>query len=168
MAIASVDELRAIVDTDRSDSALQSLLDRIEDQIELELGSLQTKDGSISVTETLYPSGEDVFLKQPVGSLTSVTEDDAVLAATSYRLFAKQGRIQRLPVGGEWGDEVVVVYEPLDRSALVREVEIGLARLELANSGFAKESVAGEYSYDAKDYELERKKLMKRLRFRAY
>lgn len=168
MSIASVDDVRAVVDTDRNDTQLQSLLDRVEDQIEEELGALQTPGGSVEITETVYPTGEDLFLKQPVGSITSVTEDGTLLDADDYRLHAKQGRLERLPVGAHWTDDVVVVYQPADRTASVKEVEIELVRLELSRSGFAKESVAGEYSYEAKDYEVERKKIMKRLRFVAY
>jgi hypothetical protein len=168
MTIAAVDDVRSVVDTDRSDAQLQSLLDRVEAQIEAELGTLQTEGGSLSVTETHYPKAADVFLKQPVQAITSVTEDDTLLDADDYRLHAAQGRLERLPVGAHWTDDVVVVYEPADRTALVKEVEIGLVRLELAHTGFKSESVAGEYSYQAEDYEVERKKLMKRLRFTSY
>lgn len=170
MSIADVNDLRAVVDTDRTDDQIATLLDRLEDELELELGSLQTEADDVELTETRYPSGStSVFLKQPIGSVTSVTEDDVALETTSYRVRADQGVIERLPVGGEWGEEVVVVYKPLARLPIVKSVEVRLAQLELARSGFKAESVAGEYSYTGlDDYETERKKLMKRLRFVAY
>ena len=70
----------------------------------------------------------------------------------------------RLPEGVTWGAVVAVTYTPVDDTSLRTSVLLDLIRLTLDYRGLQSESVAGEDSYTAGDFEARRQALYRRLR----
>jgi hypothetical protein len=172
MAVLAVDELRARVETAVSDPDLQALLDRIEAECKAAVGNPYTS-AVATITETHEGGGRDLFLKRPVGTISSVTEYSSLDASTGtvittsgYYAWPNQGRLQRLQSGGKWGARVVVVYVPQDDRHKWKEAEIDLARLALARAPMKAEAVADELSYTAPDnWEVEKRRVIRRLMF---
>jgi hypothetical protein len=169
MSLLSIAECRDKVQTSLSDAKLQVVIDNEEAEIVRRYGA--NYDGTTTVTEVVSGGGCDIFLKRPVLSITSITEATSLgatattLASTAYYLWASQGRITRLAEGTAWSRQVTVVYVPADDSAKRKQVTVELVRLALEQTAMQAESVAGEYSYTAPDWEAKRVRLYKRLEF---
>lgn len=168
MALLTVAELRAAVDTDKTDSDLRNLIDREEADLIRRFGPHY--DGT-AITETHEGGGGSVYLRRPISSISSVTEyasmgDSAVvLETTGYHAWTGQGRLSRL-VSSKWGGVVVVSYIPEDDSDVRKRVIIELCRLALARTGLKSESIAGEYSYTAHDnWDVQRASIYRQLGF---
>lgn len=167
--LVSVEQVRQRVQTAASDVTIQDILDTEEAELIRRYGA--HGDGSATVTETHTPTNGQLFLQRPIATLTSVTEAASLgatgtaLTSTQYQLWAKQGRIERLPRGVSWGAAVTVVYAPADDRAKRRRVIIELVRLALEQTAMQAESVAGEYSYTAGDFETQRRNLYRSLSF---
>jgi len=164
MTLVSISEVRALVQTSRNDAQIQTLIERVEADVVAYAGAHYV-DTETSVTEVLDGSLRNLYLQRRVASITSVTEDDAILTSADYRLWAGQGRLERLPVGSRWGSVVEVAYVPADDTPRRKEVIIELVRLMLERTAMKAENVAGEYSYTAPDWETERARILRRLTF---
>lgn len=166
MSLLTIAEARALISTSLDDVQLQAVIDREEAWMIRAYGAHYT--ALLSVTETLAGGkNKSLYLRRPIGSVTSITADEAVLDSDDYRVWGDEGRIERLPAGSRWGEEaIVVVYTPQDDNALRKSALIDLLRLTLNRSGLKSESVAGEYSYTAfENTEEERARVMRTLGF---
>lgn len=171
MSLATVAEVRALVDSDLSDADLQVVIDRAEAELVAQTGP-NYADGEI--TEALYPAGAVVYLSRAAETITSVTEYGSlagsaagtVLTTDSYHLDARGGLLR---LAGNWPARVVVVYTPADDTARRKAVLIELVRLDLAPAGMESESIrlsdGTSYSYNrGGGAEQARARLFQRLR----
>ncbi len=177
MTLLTATEVRDHVETDVDDAALQRVIDRIDADLVLRAGPHLGP-----LTETLAGGTLSAFVSRPIASLTSVREGDPIVVATpnltaedDYRVWPAEGRIQRLAgstfglqVGGaapaRFAAVVEVVYTPVDDREQRRRVILELVRLDLAQSGRARESVGGDYRYAGLDYEGHREALIREIR----
>ena len=170
MSLLTVAEARALLKTGLNDADLQRIIDREEAWVVRNFGAHYV-DANTTVVETLTldTAGESLFLRRVAGSLSSIVEDGVTLVAADYRLWAGQGRIERLPAGTKWLPRVVITatYKPYDDREQRKEAIIDLARLTLERTAMKSESIAGEYSYTAWEggWDAERVKVMRRLGF---
>ncbi len=161
MSLLTLADVRALVKTSLTDPELQAVIGREEDEI-IRLYGAHYTTSTATVSETLEGGGASLFLRRPILSVSSVTEDGAVLASADYRLWGGQGRIERLPKGATWGEVITVVYVPGDDNSRRKVALISLVQLAVERTALKSESIAGEYSYSAPDWEAERAKLLRR------
>jgi len=167
VSLLTVAELRVLVKTPLSDADLQVVLDR-EEALLIDLcGPHYSADPAFSITEMAIGGHPSLWLGRRIGSVVEITEDEDTdpLDADEYRLWGNAGRIQRLPEGSLWADLVGIEYVPQDDSALRKSVIADLMRLTLERTALRSESVAGEYGYTASDWDRDRAKLYRKLRF---
>ena len=165
MSLLTVAEARALVKTGLSDPDLQSVINREEALMTQTFGAHYV-DANTTVVETLYGGGASLFLRRRLASVASIVEDTETLTATDYRLWGGQGRIERLPTGTKWLTvPIVVTYVPADDNLQRKAALIELVRLTLERTPMQSESIAGEYSFSAPDWERERVRLIRRLGF---
>ncbi len=120
-------------------------------------------------TVTLEGEGKrKLYLRRKLTAVTSVTEDDVALAATDYKVWGAQGTVERLPRGIRWGEEIAIVYTPANDNDTRKAVIIDLVRLALERTALKSESIAGEYSYSAPEWEAERTAVLNRLALPAF
>lgn len=169
----SVSDVRAKVQTDLDDSALGDIIANEEAALSARLGA--PPDGTTAITEVLINTeGGSLYTKRPVATVTSVTESStltstpATLAATDYYLMGTRGQFIRLAGCVSWGQLVTVVYVPADSAALWKQVIIELVRIALEQTTMRQESVAGEYTYQAPDWNVARERQYRRLEFPAF
>lgn len=153
MPLLTLAELRAVVESDRTDAELTALIAREEAMLVRKLGA--HGDGVTAVTEVLEGHGGDLFLPRSVVSVTSVNG-----ATGGYTALPRQGRIY-----GTWYGLVTVVYVPADDRDERRAALIDLVRLAVSRTAMKAESVAGEYSYQAPDWQAARAEIYRRLMF---
>jgi hypothetical protein len=164
MSLVTVLETRALVQTDLSDDQLQEVIDRVEAEIIARIGAPQDDDGSVQITKRLQGGTDNVYLPVEIGEVVSVVEDGLSLIADEYRVWAG-GVLERLP-GGVWGQLVVVTFKPADDRPQRKAAIIDLVRLDVNRTAMARESIAGEYAYDAPaNWEAERRRIIRRLTF---
>lgn len=167
MALLTLAELRALVESDRTDAELTAIVAREEAEIARRFGAYG--DGSTAQAVTLGGGGTDLYLPRGFVSISSVQERPSIagslqtVTSTSYATWPAQGRLTRL--GGAWGAQVVVTYIPVDERDRFRAAVIDLVRLALSRTAYQAESVAGEHSYTAPNWEAARQDVYRRLRF---
>jgi hypothetical protein len=168
MSLVTVSEVRASVATGVSDPQLQAIIDR-EEAIIVERCGAHYVDTSMRNTETLRGGYTLLHVAQKITSVYRVTEDSVVLSQSNgdFRVWEREGALERLPVGSTWGEVISVLYVPYNDNERRKSVLIELVRLALERTAMASESVAGEYSYHAPDWERERSRLLRSLSFRA-
>jgi uncharacterized protein (UPF0264 family) len=168
MSLVTVAEVRVLVNTSLTDQQLQAAIDR-EEAIMVERCGAHYVNTNTRNEETLRGGYAQVFLKQKVTSIFRVTEDGTVLSQTDgdFRLWPLEGCLERLPAGAAWGTVVAVLYVPYDDNERRKAVLIEMVRTALERTALASESVAGEYSYHAPDFEYERARLLRSINFRA-
>lgn len=179
MSLLTVTQLKAQIRSSLSDAQLQSVIDREEAEV-IRLYGAHYVDGSTTVSETMEGGLRNLYLRRRLTSVTSITEyqtsdstDGTVLTAVSdYRIWAAQGRIERMPSTnvsgfgvGVWGAIVTIVYVPADDNDLRRAAIIDLCRLALERTALKSESIAGEYSYTAPEWGEARAEILQRLGF---
>ena len=171
MSLLTVDVARALLHTALDDVQLQTVIDREEQEIVERYGAHYV-DVSTTIVETL-PGGErNLYLRRGITSVSAVSElaDIGPAAATAlvagdYFVWGKEGMLTRLPEGTRWGDQVTVTYVPADDRSKRKEIIAELVRLALERTAMKAESVAGEYSYSAPDWEVARAQLLRRAGF---
>jgi len=172
VSLLTVAELKAQVRTSLADADLQRVIDREEAEVVRFYGPHYV-DAPTGVTETLEGGTRSLYLRRRLASVTSITEyqtadaasGTALTAGTDYRVWAAQGRLERMPTGAKWGAVVSVVYVPADDDDLRRAAIVDLCRLALERTALKSESVAGEYSYQAPDWGQARAEILQRLGF---
>lgn len=164
-SLLTLSDARALIKTGLTDSQLEAVVDREDAELVRRFGAHYV-NGSTSVQETLEASSKPcLFLRRPATSVVSITEDDTAVTSAEYRLWAGQGRVQRLPAGSLWNGVVVVTYVPADDNDRRRAALIDLVRLAIERTAMTSESVAGEYSFQAPDWEAARAKVYRRMSF---
>lgn len=171
MTLLTVAQARMRITTDLDDTDLAAIIADEQAMLVARLGAVP--DGATAITETHYldRAQQSVYLHRPVLSVTTVTEAAAIgetaatLTASQYTAISKQGRLIRLDAGATWGAVVTVTYVPEDQSAKWRAVLIELVRLAIEQTAMQAESVAGEYSYTAPNWNEARARLYRRLQF---
>lgn len=163
MSLVTPTDITARIKTTLAPAELQAVIDQAEADVIAAYGAHYVS-GTTTVTETLVGGLASLYLRRPLTSVTSVSDDGVALAATSYRLWASQGRVERLPAGTLWGSVVVIVYVPADDNLRRKAVIIDLVRLDLDRTALKSESIAQEYRYDAPDWDVERAAILRRLK----
>ena len=181
MSLLSVAELRAQVNTSLTDAQLQAVINREEAELIRHYGAHYV-DAETTVTETLSGGLRNLYLRRPLTSVSSITEyltsdttdGTELTAVTDYRVWAAQGRIERMPSyalqgitsgAAKWGAIVDVVYIPADDNDLRKAAIVDLCRLALERTAMKQESVGGEYSYSAPEWGAARAEILQRLGF---
>lgn len=163
-SLVSVDEAQALLNSSLSETDLQAVIDRAEAEITARIGEPQNDGGTVQIAKTLGGEGGELFLPSEIASVVSIVEDGATLTSDEYQIWGG-GVLERLPPGAGWGSRIVVTYKPADDRPRRKTAIIDLVRLDLNRTALQAESVAGEYSYTASDWEVERKRILKRLAF---
>lgn len=163
-SLVSPAQVRALVKTSLSDALLQTVIDGEEALIVRKLGAHYV-DGITTVVETLAGGGASLFVRRALTSISSVVEDSVTLTASDYRVWAIQGRVERLPAGSKWGEVITLTYVPYNDNDQRKHVITELVRLALERTAMQSESVAGEYSYQAPEWDAARAKLVRKLGF---
>lgn len=171
MSLVTVSQLTPLVPSPIDAAALQAVIDRVEADLTALVGA--PYDGS-ALTETVTGGGEDVFLKRPIDSVSSVTEyallsstsGTVLVEGTTFYVWPDQGRLTRLGRSDGWGERVVVSYVPQDQRERRKQVIIDLVRVYLSRSALKSESISGSHSYNAPDnWEAEVRRVARRLQF---
>lgn len=170
-------DVRLLVNTGKTDPELQALIDREEAEVIRTVGANYV-DGAQQITEVLPGSNASLWLRRPIVSVTSIDEDGTALTSGEYRVWGTRGQVQRLSGvsawlagedtasgGNKWGEVITIIYKPADDNARRKPVIIELVRLALERTAMRSESVAGEYSYQAPEWEKERGTILRRLQF---
>ncbi|MCC6192266.1 MAG: hypothetical protein IT318_24810 [Anaerolineales bacterium] len=169
-ALVTIADVRALVQTALTDPQLQAVIDREDDALVRRLGAHYV-DGATTVSETVPGGGVSVYLRRALTSVATVTEraalsdDPLTLEAADYYAWLDEGRLTRLPVGARWGELVVISYVPANDNLRRAAALIELVRLALERTAMKSESVAGEYSYQAPDWDQARGQLLANLGF---
>lgn len=167
MALLTVAQARAHVETDLTDEALQRLVDDAELEIIEYAGEAdeqvdETRNAQLSTCLLLSRKAVEV-----IAVVEEIGGDETTLAADDYRLRNGGHEIERLGDGTNprttWGETVTVSYVPADRAARRVRVMIDLVKLAVRYSGAKSESI-GDFSSTSMDYEEERSRLLSRLR----
>lgn len=159
-ALLTPAEVKAQIKTALTDDELQDVIDREEAEI-IRLYGVNYVDAVQTITETLEGGEASIYLRRPITSVVSITEDDLLIESAAYRVWPAQGRIEKISgiqnwlSGGdtdtavEWGEVIVIVYKPADDNIRRKAVLLNLVRLALERTALQSESIAGEYSYTA-------------------
>ena len=167
MSILTVAEARALLATALDDTALSAVIEREEAMVLERIGP--PGDGLTAISETRDGTGRALYLRLPIASVTSVTEQPytssvaTTVPASEYVVWAAEGRIKRhvAPFQGT----VTITYVPQDTRDKWKSVLIELVRLALEQTAMRSENTAGEYSYTAPEWEAARERLYRRLNF---
>lgn len=176
MPLLTSANLRHHVETDLDDTALQTVIDRLEAELVQRAGP-----HTGPITEIHSGRTASVFLRRPITSVASVREGDriepatpALTAGSDYRLWPGEGRIERLLAGAgldlpvsnppRFAAVVEVTYTPIDDQPQRSRILLELVRLDLAQSGRAAETVGEDYRYRGLDYRAHREALFAELR----
>lgn len=166
-SLVSPAQARALIPTSLLDENLQTIIDRVEDQIVERIGLPQDDNHTVEIEKTMRGEGGDLFLPTEIYAVVSIEEDGTTLAVDDYQVWSG-GVIERLPIGAHWGSRCVVTYQPADDRKKREQVIIDLVRLVIQRTAMKYESVGGEYSYTApSDWDDQFNKMMKRLTFQA-
>ncbi len=181
MSTLSVAELRSLVNTGLNDSSLQLIIDREELEITRRLGA--ASDGSTtSIVETKPGGCANHYTRRPIASVSQVREQLALgqsfttLLTTEYQVWKDEGRLERLPTalsgiptwsmgGSLWGALIEVTYIPVDDRERRKLAIVEFCRIALERTAMKSESVAGEYSYQAPEWDALRATLYRSLGF---
>ena len=164
-SLLTVAECRTLVRTSKTTEELQEVIDRIEGMITNRIGAAQDDTGNVTITETVEGGGQHIFVKVKFSEVVSITEDGVAVDSDEYRAWGESGMIELLPEGSEWGDVCVITYKPSDRRDERKQATIELVRLFLERTAMVSESMAGEFSYNAPDWDKAVKRELKNLCF---
>lgn len=110
----------------------------LQDIIDAEAAELARRFGppASSMTETVKPRGNSLYLKRQISTVTSVTEGlyigdpaPATRAAADYATWPEEGRIERSGAAAGWGKVATVAYTPVDDTNLRNAVLLELVRI---------------------------------------
>jgi hypothetical protein len=158
-------ECRVFVKTSLDDTELEAVIARVEAMITNKIGTAQDETGNIEIVETVQGNGEHIFVKVAFSSVVSITEDGTAVDSDDYRAWGESGMVERLPEGSEWGDVCVITYKPVDQREERKQATIELVRLFLERTAMVSENVAGEFSFNAPDWDKAIKRELKNLMF---
>lgn len=163
MAELAVTELRAHIETDLTDVALQRLLD----------AAIADVGPESDVPEYTTGLGRRyIFLSRPASAIVSAVEHvesaDLTLAISDYRILGGS-QIERLTTGTNpayfWNERVTITYTPSDLAKRAQAL-IDLVRLEVERRAVTSEGI-GDYQMSAPEYEAERTRIVSAFRGRS-
>ena len=166
MTLVSVSDVRALVKTSLSDAELQTVIDRTEEEVVERIGDFQDGTLLVEVTETGYLKAARMILtRQPFIAVVSVTVEGDLVDADDYVTRGYSGMISGIPMSynASGSAEYTVVYRPIDQRSKLTRTIIDLVRLSIERTAMLSENVAGEYSYQAPDWEKEYRKILRRV-----
>ncbi len=153
-SLVSIEEVTDLVASDLNSTQLQRVLDRVEAELSGRMGDVP--DGVAAFTVTVTSEGSHVFLRWPIASVSNITENApgataTAVAASSYLVDSGAGMIRR--ISGRWAELVTVTCVPRDQRDRRKAGIIELLRITLERTAMQAESVAGEYSYTAMNWD---------------
>ncbi|MCA0354713.1 MAG: hypothetical protein LCH85_22190 [Chloroflexi bacterium] len=166
MPLVSVAEVRQKIATPLDDSDLATIIDAEEADLIERCGD--HPDGSTEITEVARSTSASLWLRHPVVSISSVQERRAgeansAVTANGYELDAATGKLER--IGGSWLGIITISYVPRDQRSRRKRILIELIRLAVEQTAMKSESIAGEYSYTADDWDAKRAGLYRQCGF---
>ncbi len=165
MALMTLPEVRQNIETGLLDTALQRIMNAVEQDIDHEYGAVALQ------TDNILEGGlKSIWTSRPISSITSVTErdgtTDTILSSDDYELN-HESQLDRLTTGtnsrSTWGNKVTVVYVPVDTTARRIAVYLRLIKLDIQYSGLDSERT-GDFSSKSTDYPSERLRILSGLR----
>ena len=157
----AVAELKARVECDLDDTALQTLIDTNEQEIIARYGPY--RDPTTPITEALLGRRRRLDLARPIDDTEPVVvvevddeSTETTLDTTDYRVWGDRF-LERLSMGtnrperrSRWAPRVVVTYVPQDDTPRRDEVTVKLVMLSIEYKGVATEKIGDvETSYGA-------------------
>ena len=181
MAIVTAAEVRKFVPTDLDDAALGILIDDADAEILERCGSLDSETETHARSNVGGGQGDWLHLRRRAASITSITErryewtapaEAVVLAANDWTMHHSGRSLHREPDGDNanvygWGQIVTVVHVPAGADShrkRRRRAAIDLVQLAIRNEGLGAQT-AGNHRVEFADYERERSRILRRLRY---
>lgn len=164
MSLVTAEEVRALIETPLGDEELEAIITREEAAMVKRIGPNYDEDTPL--VESIEGRGKNLFLSRAIAEVESVTEARCLgdtpeeLTPTDFHIWHEQGRLIRLLRWTCWGEVVTVTYQPVDDNEARKTTLIELIRLALERTVMKSESVAGEYSYTAPDWDAARERLL--------
>lgn len=163
MAAPTVEEVRAVFETDIVDALIEQMIAAEVEEVESRFGA-ETSD-----TQEAYPDGCFIVMNRKAAAITTVTEiqgtTETVLSSNDYRLRLGGWHLERLSTGTHpqscFGTRVLIAYT-VNESAKRWRVIMDLVKLQLQNDGLKSEST-GDNSTVHVDYQEEREKILSAL-----
>lgn len=164
----------SLVETDRTDPAIQLLINDAEAAVIRKFGP--NAGGAVSA-EFFFPDLSNLvssflFLERSALSVASIhefdgdPEIDTTLAANDYRIVYSGGAIERMSngdnPGSRWSRRVVVSYTPVDDTPQRKRVIVDLVKLALRYEAIKTQTV-GDTAETAVDYTEERDAILGQL-----
>ncbi len=175
-SLVTPQEVQALVQSSLSTNQIQEVIDREETELIRRFGAHTNIDATtlVRLVEDLVGLQTSVFVDRRINTVASITVSlDAFVTNVTpvsdridYRVFADEGRIERALLGVpiKWERDVRVTYTPYDDDDVRKSCLIDVVRIALERQAFQSESVAGEYSYRAPDWEQARESIYGRLK----
>jgi hypothetical protein len=166
MSLVALNECRALVKSSLSDSDLLDIIDRTEQEIEDRIGAFQDATLLIQVTETgLLKATRMILTRQPFIAVVSITINGAAVDPDDYVTRGFAGMVSGIPASynASGPAEYTIVYRPIDQRSKLKRTIIDLVRLAIEQTAMESESVAGEYSYQAPNWEKEHQRILRRV-----
>lgn len=180
MSLVSLAEVRALVNTSMTDAQLQTIIDREEQHVIRAFGEHYSDDATAVEESVNGGRTRSIYLRRRLQSVVSIHETlylggtEYLVDPSLYFVWLREARIERLPSlaqanalgipGGVWGAVVRVNYVPYNDNLERAEVIIELVRLAVERTAMKSESIGGEYSFTAPDWNEARVQLLRRLK----
>lgn len=163
MALLTVIQVRESVQTGLNDSALQRVMDAVEQDIDQKHGAVATQE------DDLIGGDKSLWTTRPILTITSVVETigttDTTLATDDYKR-RHNTQLDRLNTGTNgslagprWGCRVLINYVPIDTTDRRITVYLNLIQINLNYNGLDS-SKDGDFSSKSVDYKIERERLL--------
>lgn len=169
MALLNADDVRVRVATDLKDDAIEQIIDEEEAEIVRRYGPEADAD---AVERIDSEEACNIYTPRRIDTVTLIAEGNGVtqtnLTATDYRIWEKEGRVERLSALGtiaEWQPIVDITYRPESDTAERKRVLLELCRISLERRAMLKESVGqSDYTFQAPlNWEAERERVLSKL-----
>ncbi len=180
MSLLQLEEVQGQIQSDLSDTVIQAMINREEAEVNRRFGQVIT-----ARTEVYdHVLSDTVWVAQPVDSTKAIVVEQSndnfvntdTLTTTDYRVFANEGRFERLSSSlsletdvprttVRFKRDVRITYTPEDDTQERKSVVLELVRLALSRQAMLKESIGqGDYSFTAPEsWEQLREELIRRL-----
>lgn len=170
MSLVTIAVLRAHLETDLGDEALQRVIDDAESEINELAGLLGTSVDEVqgaTLSTALFLSRRATEISTIIEEIRSGTEYvSTLLDPADYKLRYEGRQVERLASGPNprytWGDVVTIVSVPKDDTDRRIRVTIDLCKLAAQYSGLDSEKV-GDYQSQMKRYTAERNEVLSQL-----
>lgn len=163
MALLTLLQVRENIETGLSDTALQRIMDAVEEDIDQRHGDVASE------VDDLETGFEKLWTTRPIGTITTVVETvgtvDTTLSANDY-IRRHQTQLDRLNTGDNprerWGVRVKITYVPVDTTKRRITTYLKMILLDIVYSGLDS-SREGDFNSKSVNYDTEREKLLSAL-----